>query len=207
MPATSIDSHQCVRFLRAHSTLHCFELTDRIIVICSLSSPGLFDLYKSLWGRKITVVNISCSEAKLQFILLVKEVGKVGREGCCSVEAKPSLIRRECFYAHTVSTCKYSSLLLVRRRNWRLEWRSFDLLRALSRKQFRNSSQDTLQRRAMLPSCFTCVRSASGLSNRLSSCAVCVCRCGLLSLISWCIHVYLHVWPFVVLSLHAIAHL
>ncbi len=45
-----------------------------------------------------------------------------------------------------------------------LEWRSFDLPRAVSRRQFRNSSQDTLQRRAMLSSCFTCVRSASSVS-------------------------------------------
>lgn len=51
-PATSIDCHQCVWFLRAHSTLPCFEVTDRIIVICSSPSTTLFDLYKSPWDSE-----------------------------------------------------------------------------------------------------------------------------------------------------------
>lgn len=48
----SIDCHQCVWFLRARSTLRCFEVTDRIIVICSSPSPEGFDLSKSPWGQK-----------------------------------------------------------------------------------------------------------------------------------------------------------
>lgn len=76
---------------------------------------------------------------------------------------------------------------------------SFDLLWPLSRQQFKNSSQDTLHRRAMLSFCFTYARSAyifffySG----------CVCRCGDFSQIT----VYIHIWLFVVLPLHVIAHL
>lgn len=180
LPATSIECHQCVQFLRAHSSVPCFELPDRIIVICSLSSPGLFDLYTSRWGKKktnqTTVVNIpvcvprtSCSS-----FLSVREVG-IGERSKGNVQwsLKRCLsdIMFLCRYNMHASmcTCKYSLFMVIVRCNWTSKRGSFDLLRALSREQVRNSSRDTLQRRAMLSSCFTGVRFASGLSNKLSS--------------------------------------
>lgn len=44
--APTIDCHQCV-FPTPN-----FEVTDRVIVICSLPSPAAFDLYKSLEGQQ-----------------------------------------------------------------------------------------------------------------------------------------------------------
>lgn len=67
--------------------------------------------------------------------------------------------KRECW----MFLWKYCMYMHTHRWNWRLQWCSFDLLRTWSRRQFRNSSQDTLQRRAMLSSCFACVLTASSL--------------------------------------------
>lgn len=164
--ASSIDSHQCVRFLQAHSTRPCFELTDRIIVICSLSSPKLFDPYKplrgkikQLWSTHVRVL----TEATLQFILFVKEVRVL--EGFVEWRIKLH-IRHECFCAPTrchVFTCLCSYVGEAECSG------GIPLIQELSWKQFRNSSQDTLQRQQ----CFV-ASPASSLPNRLSAVIVCV---------------------------------
>lgn len=58
--------------------------------------------------------------------------------------------------------CCYCIYTHTHRWNWRLQWCSFDLLRAQSR-QFMSSSQDTLQSWAMLSYCFACVLVAFSL--------------------------------------------
>lgn len=65
--------------------------------------------------------------------------------------------------------CRFLHKLHIHTDGLRDQLCSFDVLRAVCRLQFRTSSQDTLQRQAMLSSCFTCVRSAFSSSNRLSS--------------------------------------
>lgn len=180
LPATSIECHQCVQFLRAHSSVPCFELPDRIIVICSLSSPGLFDLYTSRWGKKKTTKQqwstsqyVYQGQAAVHFCLLERwELEREARGNVqWSLKRCLSDIMFLCRYNMHASmcTCKYSLFMVIVRCNWTSKRGSFDLLRALSREQVRNSSRDTLQRRAMLSSCFTGVRFASGLSNKLSS--------------------------------------
>lgn len=113
--ATSIDCHQCVWFFRAHSTLLCFEVNDRIIVICSLPSPTMFDLYKCLWAPPPKLVNslICVQRPNCKPPLPGKKKG-TGSKGGCS---------HECFYAHIVGICTHCTPMLT----LRPEWRSFDL--------------------------------------------------------------------------------
>lgn len=175
--APTIDCHQCV-FPTPN-----FEVTDRVIVICSLPSPTPFDPYKSLEGQKKRqtqqVNNLLCAHrSNCKIPLPGKTVGISNWDG-----------KREC-YAH----------IGTHPAHWLgPEPCSFDLLRLLNRQQFKNSSQDTLHRRALLSFCFTYVLSA----YIFSSYSCCVCRCGYFSQIT----VYIHIWPFVVLPLHVIAYL
>lgn len=152
-----------------------FEVTDRVIVICSSPSITAFDLCKSVWGQTQQVNKpIMCTEVKLWIPLPGEKVGISKWDG-----------KRE----------RYAHIVTHPARWLGPEPRSFDL----PGQQFKNSSQDTLHRRAMLSFCFTYVRSAYILSTYSGW----VCRCGYFSQIC----VYIHIWPFVVLPLHVIAHL
>lgn len=188
MPASSIDCHQCVRFLRAHSTLLCFELTDRIIVICSLSSPEPFDPYKSLWGAKKVVNTAMCGPSPSCFVFSSYRRCGIRCEGI--LLSGMQLIRYEYFYWHPQIRAVQAHTWNWKTQIWFL-WSESIPQPTVETQRFRSHSWVTLQRPSKLSSCFTDVYSASALSNRLSSNSICV-----LSLLTRCVQFYLRVGVF-----------
>lgn len=168
--ASSIDCHQCV--------FPAASLWSNWWSNCNL----FLTIYNSVWSLQICVRPNTTGQQTyyvhrgqtLGYLYLGKKVGISKWDG-----------KRE----------RYAHIVTHPARWLGPEPRSFDLLG----QQFKNSSQDTLHRRAMLSFCFTYVRSAYILSTYSDW----VCRCGYFSQIC----VYIHIWPFVVLPLQVIAHL